>query len=141
MLIVGGFDENFDDLKSSEYIHADADGQVSAGPELPSPRAGHCMVALPSGQVIIIGGYGSEDYKSVFLLDIDANSFDTSVPSLIHDRRSAGCAVFKSPAHNLRPVVLAVGGADQATAEVLDFTQPNTNWTESKINFVFLTSL
>jgi len=30
----------------------------------------------------------------------------------------------------LRPVVLAVGGEGQATAEVLDFTQPNSTWTE-----------
>merc|ERR1712241_380820 len=63
-------------------------------------------------------------------MDNDAISFDTSLPSLTHDRNDAGCAVFKSPAHNLRPVVLAVGGDGQATAEVLDFTQPNSKWEE-----------
>ena len=79
-----------------------------------------------------IGLTGGEG-RSVLFLDNDAKSFDTSAPSLIHDRYDAGCAVFKSAAHNLRPVVLAVGGTDQATAEVLDITQPNANWTESKI--------
>ena len=87
--------------------------------------------------------------KSVILFDIDTNSFDDSVPSLTHDRWDAGCAVFKSAAHNLRPVVLAVGGyigdpryeGPHGTAEVLDFTQPNSEWTESKINIVVLTPL
>jgi len=54
LFIVGGRDENDNSLKSTEYIHAD--GQVSPGPELPSARGYHCMVALPSGKVIIMGG-------------------------------------------------------------------------------------
>ena len=62
LLIVGGRDDNFDNLKSSEYIHAD--GQLSAGPELPSLRSGHCMVALPSGKVIIMGGASSENKRN-----------------------------------------------------------------------------
>jgi len=127
LLIAGGKDDNGDRLQSSEYIHAD--GQVSAGPDLPSPRSGHCMVALPSGKVIIMGGWPEENFRSVLSMDNEANSFNTSLPPLIHDR-VAGCAVFKSPAHNLRPVVLAVGGTGQATAEVLDVTKQNSKWEE-----------
>ena len=47
--------------------------------------------------------------------------------------------------HDNRPVVLAVGGLGQATAEVYDYTQPNAEWQESKhIGFflcTFLTSI
>ena len=71
--------------------------------------------------------------KSVIIFEPDTNSFDASVPSLIHARSSAACAVFKSPAHNLRPVVLVVGGIETVTAEVYDFTKENSTWTESKI--------
>merc|ERR1712008_136738 len=37
---------------------------------------------------------------------------------------------FNSPMHDNREVVLAVGGNQQATAEVLDYTQPNPEWRE-----------
>ena len=36
-----------------------------------------------------------------------------------------GCATFNSPMHDNRKVVLAVGGYEQATAQVLDYSQPN----------------
>merc|ERR1711874_667188 len=49
-------------------------------------------------------------------------------PSLTQNRIYFGCAVFNSPFHNSRPVVLAAGGSRQATAELLDYTQPNSKW-------------
>jgi len=49
---------------------------------------------------------------------------------LTFDRFAAGCAAFKSPLHDNREVVLAVGGLDETTAEVLDYTQPNPAWTQ-----------
>ena len=49
-----------------------------------------------------------------------------------------GCAVFNSAMHDNREVVLAVGGLHEATAEVLDHTQPNAEWTESNYLFSLL---
>jgi len=46
------------------------------------------------------------------------------------ERENFGCATFNSPTHENREVVLAVGGDEQATAEVLDYTQPNPAWTQ-----------
>ena len=37
-----------------------------------------------------------------------------------------GCATFNSPMHDNREVVLAVGGYGQATAQVLDYSQPKS---------------
>ena len=37
-----------------------------------------------------------------------------------------GCATFNSPMHDNREVVLAVGGYEQATAQVLDYSQPKS---------------
>ena len=123
---------------STEYISPN--GDVSLGPDLPSPRSGHCMVSLPSGKVMIMGGMPKESLKSVIIFDPDTNSFDTSVPSLIHERNDFACVVFNSPLHEMRPVVLAIGGeSDEGTAEIYDFTYPGSTWLESNISFTFFT--
>ena len=94
----------------------------------------HAKVSLPSGNVMIIGGHPTE--KNVDVFDPKSKKYAVSVPSLIHSRFNAGCAIFNSPLHNFRPVILAVGGLSQATAEIYDYTQPNAKWTESKINSI-----
>jgi hypothetical protein len=74
---------------------------------------------------------GDPDYKSVIIFHPETEQFDQLLPPLIFGRLAAGCAAFKSPLHDNREVVLAVGGSGQATADVLDYTQPNPAWTES----------
>ena len=59
----------------------------------------------------------------------------------MQNRVNAACAVFNSAAHNMRPVVLAVGGDERGSAEVYDFTKENSTWAESKIKFIHLISL
>ena len=49
-----------------------------------------------------------------------------ALPPLKFDRSSFGCATFNSPMHDNREVVLAVGGYEQATAQVLDYSQPKS---------------
>ena len=92
-------------------------------------------------KVMIISGVLPFTRKSAIIFNPDTNSFNTSVPSLLYERQFFGCAVFKSPAHSLRHVVAVIGGNFQKPAEVCDFTQPNSKWTESKISFISLTSL
>ena len=58
----------------------------------------------------------------------------------MQNRVNSACAVFNSAAHNMRPVVLVVGGDDRGSAEVYDFTKENSRWAESKIKFIHLTS-
>ena len=138
LFVAGGW--NGDEvLSSTEFISSE--GMVTAGPDLPSPRSKHCMTKLPSGRIIIIGGYPSSSVgKSVIEFDPITNSFN-DLPSLITERSYLACAVFKSPFHNERLVLLAAGGEREATAELLDYTQPNAKWTQSKINILFSTYL
>ena len=123
-------------LSSTEFIFQD--GRVQVGRNLPYANAGHCMVTLDSGKVLIIGGYSGYQYtrsRNVTLFDPNKYPFNPYVVSdsfLIYDRYRAGCAVYNSPMHNGRPVILMAGGDYQATAEVLDYTQTNASWTESK---------
>ena len=53
-------------------------------------------------------------------------------PSLNHYRYNAACALFHSPLHENRPVILLTGGNyDSEIAEVLDYTA-SSSWEESK---------
>ena len=136
LFVAGGYNDDY--LSSTEFISSE--GMVTAGPDLPSPRETHCMTKLPSGRIVIIGGYPSSVGKSVIEFDPITNSFN-ELPSLATERDDLACAVFKSPFHNERLVLLAAGGYYEATAELLDYTQTNAKWTQSKINILFSTYL
>ena len=126
LLVLGGRDSN-NILATSEYVSPDGDAS-QPGPDLPGPRSSHCAVKLSNGQVMLLGG--SPDGKSVIIFHPDTG-IDQSLPSLTFDRYDFGCAAFNSPMHENREVVLAVGGYGTATAEVLDYSQPNPAWTTS----------
>ena len=135
-LWVTGGDQN--ELPSTEYVSPNGDASTP-GPDLPSARAGHCAVKLSTGKVMLLGGgYYGKIGKSVIVFDPDTETFDISLPSLRTHRFNFGCAVFKSAMHDNREVVLAVGGLFRATAEVLDYTQPNAEWTQSNYKFIVL---
>jgi len=128
LLVLGGFD-GYGDLATSEYVSPDGDAS-HPGPDLPGPRRDHCAVKLSNGQVMLLGGNYPNQAKSVIIFNPDTETFDQTLPPLTFIREDAGCATFKSPLHDNREVVLAVGGWNEATAEVLDYTQPNSTWTK-----------
>ena len=125
--ITGGYDGS-KSLDSTEFIFSN--GSVNNGPNMPAARHGHCLVTLDNGKVMILGGYPSLNYKNLMIFDPEDNTFNTG-PSLLFNRVYFGCALFKSPLHNNRPVVLAAGGSEQKTAEILDYTNATT-WEQSK---------
>ena len=135
LLVLGGKDGE-DRLATSEYVSPDGDAS-QPGPDLPGPRSSFCAVLLSNGQVMLLGGSPGRNRKNVIIFNPDTEVFDQSLPPLIFERRSAGCAAFKSPLHDNREVVLAAGGRRQATAEVLDYTQPNPAWTESNYSSIY----
>ena len=58
-----------------------------------------------------------------------------SMPSMVHERSFHACSIFRSPAHNGRPVAIAAGswsGSGSNTAEVLDYTITGSSWQSSK---------
>ena len=130
LFVTGGSSkEKFEKLSITEFVSLN--GEVTPGPPLPSPRFKHCMVVLPDGKVMIIGGGSPNNKKSVMMFDPDSKKFNESIyEDLIDEAWGAGCAVFNSPGHGNRPVVLSVGGK-QNDAEVYDYTKPNAVWTKS----------
>ena len=138
LLVLGGYDDgDRDSFATSEYVSPDGDAS-QPGPDLPAPRDSHCAVKLSNGQVMLLGGDPDyTDSKSVIIFHPDTEKFDQSLPPLTFGRTNFGCAAFKSPLHDNREVALAVGGEGTATAEVLDYTQPNPAWTESNYAFIY----
>ena len=55
------------------------------------------------------------------------------MPSMIHERVSPACSIFRSPAHNGRPIAITAGGYSSNTAEVLDYTVSGKSWELSKL--------
>ena len=51
-----------------------------------------------------------------------------------HARSSHACTVFRSPAHEGRPVIIVAGGYGDGedTSEIWDFTNEGSSWQESK---------
>ena len=118
-------------LATTELIYPN--GTVVNGPNLPTVRKSHCMVNLHDGRVMILSGnYPISTVKNVIIYDPTSKTF-SDAPSLLFERQNAGCALFYSPLHDNRPVVLAVGGSDQdaATTEILDYTHTNS-WEQSE---------
>ena len=125
-----GGNDNYYHLDTTEYIYAN--GTVVAGPNLPTTNHGHCSVTLHDGKIMIIGGYKFRQLNTVLIFSPKNNSFIQG-PSLINRRYHLACALFFSPMHDNRPVVLSAGGSGLSTAEVLDYTTENAVWQESKL--------
>ena len=54
-----------------------------------------------------------------------------------YNRYLAGCTLFMSPLHDYRYVILVAGGiwGNLGATELLDYTDPNATWEESKYTF------
>jgi len=101
-------------------------GLVDGSIDLPTVRRDHCAVKLHDDRVMIIGSDSTGSYKkSAIIFDPRGKTYAnqmSTVPDLLFDRQRAACGWFYSPLHNNRPVVFAVGGDNEATAEVYDYT-------------------
>ena len=136
--ITGGDDKQKYDhaYKTTEFLFSN--GTVKQGPDLPYGLKRHCMVKLDDGKVMLISGEIEDnnfvrpsDYqKKVLIYDPKQQSFKES-PKMEYDRRHHTCAIFHSPRHGGRPIVMVAGG-DHHQVEVLDYTKPDAKWEESK---------
>ena len=122
--VVSGWDgsRHGDTLIFTEYIYPD--GSVVEGPNLPSRMYATCMVTLHDGRILILGGKLTGYGTQVLFYDPKRSAF-TEGPSLINGKSFSGCAVFRSPLHQNRHVVVAAGSNYEHSAELLDYTAHN----------------
>ena len=85
------------------------------------------MVTLHDGRIALLGGTGT---KVLYIYNPQTNSYENG-PSMLFDRRYAGCTLFHSDKHGNRPIIVISGGHGQTTAEILDYTAGNS-WEQSK---------
>ena len=106
---------------------------MTAGISLPYKVYSHCVVTLNDGRVMILGGSdGANNYlRKVLIFNATSGTF-SDAPDMLNTRFSHGCAIFNSPLHNHREVVLAAGGYDRDQVELLDYQTEGSSWQESK---------
>ena len=130
LLLTGGYTGSY--VTSKTQI-VSADSMLHYGPNLLEPRYHHCAVNLLDGRFLVIGGSfrdrGSDRGRG--LLTTEFHDFGNGSayygPSLPSIRIDPACALFHSPLHNNRSVVLVIGKSYQPLF-VLDFTQPLATW-------------
>ena len=106
---------------------------MTAGISLPYPVYAHCVVTLNDGRVMILGGVtdGFTSLRKVLIFNSTSGTF-SDAPDMLYTRAGHGCAIFNSPLHNHREVVLTAGGLQQDSVELLDYQTEGSTWQESK---------
>ena len=83
---------------------------------------------------------GKESGETSSVLKYQTNNIHSGhvyMPSMMHERRSPACSIFRSPAHNGRPIAITAGGFGLDTAEVLDYTVTGKSWEFSKLTSAY----
>ena len=127
--IVGGTDEDFNDLNSTEFIKL---GQLSVkGRDLPFTISYHSMIQYDEKSIYIIGGCqnGQLNSKKTWIVDPTNDFRITEGPSLNKGREFYGCAKMTL---NGRTILVVAGGygndGQLDSVEILD-TSENNVWT------------
>jgi MYXO-CTERM domain-containing protein len=113
VLVVGGYDSNFNFLASAE-LYDPATGQWFPAAALAKGRFLHTATLLPSGKVLVTGGEGAEGYLTTSELYDPATGWSSTAPLSV--ARQAHSATLLPSGK-----VLVAGGASAATsAELYD---------------------
>ena len=127
--IVGGRDEHFNDLSSTEFIKF---GQPSVkGPDMPFTINRHSMIQYDEKSIYIIGGNKNSSISNKTWIIDPTNGFRIKKgPSLNEGRQSHACAKMSL---NGRTVLVVAGGttttfANRRSVEILD-PLGNNIWT------------
>ena len=90
-LIIGGDDENDNDLKTTELISSS--GSVK-GKDFPTTISDHCTIKINSTHGLVIGGKQDDSYPaSTWFVDLTTITF-TPGPKMTTTRSSHGCPTF-----------------------------------------------
>ena len=87
---------------------------------------------LNDNQAVILGGYGVNSKKTLFINLINFEM--TPGPKMSNERYAFACTVFDSQAHEGRSVIIVTGSQTGTgkTTEILDYAVENAKWKESE---------
>ena len=102
MWVTGGEDENFIDLRSTEFVDPTS-RTVRPGPKLPKETYAHCLVKINSSTVMLIGGHsdsmGLTNKIWFFNFDNEERGW-VGGPDMNTRRRAHACGIIKDSKKN-----------------------------------------
>ena len=128
-LIIGGEDENYNALKTTELISSSGS---EVGINFPVKIAGHCSFPFNATHGIVTGGNQDDFYDSdnTWLVDLTTTRV-TPGPSMKKGRHNHGCAIFQ---HGTKSYGIVTGGLfyelGQDSTEMINLDQESPEWIE-----------
>ena len=128
-LIIGGEDENNNDLKTTELISSS--GSVK-GKDFPTTIAFHCTIKINSTHALVTGGFQDKSISaSTWFVDLTTTTF-TPGPKMTSTRHSHGCSTLQLGRKTFG--IVAGGGSDSTersvSTEIIDLEEDSPTWTE-----------
>ena len=127
-LIIGGYDETWNDLKTTELISSS--GSVK-GKDFPTRISKHCSFKINSTHALVTGGDQDGSYSaSTWFVDLTKTRF-TPGPKMTSRRREHGCSTLQL---GRKTFGVVAGGWDYNgcldSTEWIDLEEDSPTWTE-----------
>ena len=127
-LIIGGYDENHKDLKTTEVISSSVSKE---GNNFPVRIAYHCSFAINASHAMVMGGTQDGFYSSAntWVVDLTTTTV-TPGPTMKKGRSGHGCSIFQ---HGTKSFGIVSGGRNSGeldSTEIIDLDQESPSWTE-----------
>jgi len=123
-LIIGGYDENENDLKTTELISSSGSEE---GNLFPVKIAKHCSFKINATHAIVTGGkYYYRYYSSTWYVDLTTTRV-TPGPTMTTARFFHGCSTFQ---HGTKSFGIVAGGLVEDSTEMIELDQESPSWTE-----------
>ena len=126
-LMIGGYGENGNPLKTTELISSSGSEELT---DFPVTIAGHCSFPFNATHGIVTGGVQDGSISaSTWYVDLTTTRV-TPGPTMKTGRSNHGCSVFQ---HGTKSYGIISGGYDGSrldSTEIIDFDQESPSWTE-----------
>ena len=140
-LIIGGEDENYNALKTTELISSSGSEEMT---DFPVTIYVHCSFKINATHGIVTGGiqdgYYYSSSTSTWFVDLTTTRV-TPGPTMKTGRSNHGCSVFQHGTKSYGIISGGYNGSRLDSTEIIDFDQESPSWTEGmqdKSKIVFL---
>ena len=128
-LIIGGWDENSNPLKTTELISSSESGERN---KIPVTIAGHCSFTINATHAMVTGGWQDGSLSaSTWLVDLSTTTV-TPGPTMTTRRKYHGCSILKNGARSFGIVSGGWNGRRVDSIEMINLDQESSEWIEGK---------
>ena len=139
-LIIGGYGENGNPLKTTELISSSGSKEWN---DFPTTVAGHCSFPFNATHAMVTGGYQDGSVSAnTWLVDLTTTTF-TPGPAMKTGREMHGCAILQN---GTKSFGIVTGGWTSGyyildSTEMIELDQESPSWTEGmqdKFKIIYL---